>query len=95
MNYDDWLRTERHHADITVAENAFGYVPGDIDNPIKSVVVFDPGVAVILQDGTWFSHIGRSEYSGTGDQVRQALWRDYANDELNGGGDTVSVSTKE
>ena len=82
MTYDEWVKTERQHSDITEVDNAFGYVPEGKGWEVKSVVSYDPGVAVILEDGEWYTHCGRSECRGTADEVRQCLWECYAKHEV-------------
>lgn len=78
MTYDEWLKTERQHTDLAEADNSFGYVP----DGAQTVVRFDPGVAVILGDGKWYTHIDRSEYTGTADEIRKVLWDEYAQHEV-------------
>lgn len=84
MTYDEWLKTERQHNDITKVESAFGYVPEGPGRAVQAVVSFDPGTAVILEGGDWYTHIDRCEYRGTADEVRQCLWEKYAKSEGRG-----------
>lgn len=74
MTYDQWVATERTHNDLSVADTAFGYVP---DGAVE-VVEYSPGVMVRLKDGKYFTHVGRSEYTGELDVVRRRMWDEYA-----------------
>lgn len=78
MTYEEWLATERQHTDLSVVEDAFGYVPDDA----VAVVTYQPGEAVILRDGRWYTHVDRSEYTGTADEIRKVLWDEYAKYEV-------------
>lgn len=74
MTYEEWLSTEKRHANFAVAENALGYKP----EGCVEVIEYSPGVILRLQDGSYFTHVGREDYAGTLDEVRVALWREYA-----------------
>ena len=78
MTYEEWLKTERQTPDLSVVDNAFGYVP----DHAETVVTFDPGIAVILNDGQWHTHAYRSEVTGDADEVRKFLWDEYAKHEV-------------
>jgi hypothetical protein len=83
MTYDEWLKTERQHNDLSGVDDVFGYSPATLGKgePAK-VVNFDPGLAVIFDDGQWFTHIGRGEYFGTPDEIRRVPWDEYAQHEV-------------
>lgn len=74
MTYEEWLLTEKRHKDLAVAENALGYRP----NGSVEVIEYSPGVILRLEDGSYFTHVGRDDYAGTLYEVRVALWREYA-----------------
>jgi hypothetical protein len=82
MTFEDW-RATRHQAtqglEHDILEDHFGYVP---DN-VLTVYVYDPcGVLCSLKDGKYFTHIDRSEYTGTLDAVERRLWDEYAKREV-------------
>lgn len=82
MTFEEWAKTERHHTDLAEVENTFGYVPDGDGCKVKTVVSFDPGTAVILEGGDWYTHVGRCEHRGTADDVRRCLWETYAKYEV-------------
>jgi hypothetical protein len=82
MTFEDWQAT-RHQATMglerDILEDNFGYVP---DN-VLTVYVYDPvGVLCSLKNGQYFTHIGRSEYTGTLDAVERKLWEEHAQHEV-------------
>ena len=83
MTFEDWQAT-RHQATIglehDILEDHFGYVP---DN-VQSVWVYEAGVMAELKGGQHFTHIGRSEYTGTLDEIERRLWEDHAKHEVGG-----------
>lgn len=82
MTFDEWVATERQHNDMSEVENTFGYTPEGPGWTVKTVVTFNPGTAVILEGGDWYTHVGRSECRGTADGVRKCLWETYAKYEV-------------
>ncbi len=82
MTFEEWQATRKRVAQVevqgSVLENHFGYVPDDV----ISVYEYDPGVLVALKNGQYFTHIDRSEYTGTLDAVERRLWDDYAKHEV-------------
>lgn len=80
MTFEQWQKTgrtrDKNFTDLL--ENTFGYVP---DN-VLSVLVYDPGVIAWLEDGQFFTHVGRSEYTGHLVDVERALWDEYAQHEV-------------
>lgn len=82
MTFEEWQATRRSIAQVGPAydamQNHFGYVPDDV----ISVYAYDPGVLVALKDGQYFTHIDRSEYTGTLRAVERRLWDDYAKHEV-------------
>ena len=82
MTFDEWVATERQHNGMSEVENTFGYTPEGPGWTVKTVVSFNPGTAVILECGDWYTHCGRSEYRGAADEVRQCLWECYAKHEV-------------
>jgi hypothetical protein len=81
MTFEEWQATRKPVAPAAVQgvlENHFGYVPDDV----ISVYEYDPGVLVALKNGQYFTHIDRSEYTGTLDAVERRLWDDYAKHEV-------------
>lgn len=81
MTFEEWQATRKAVAPAAVQgvlENHFGYVPDDV----ISVYEYDPGVLVALKNGQYFTHIDRSEYTGTLDAVERRLWDDYAKHEV-------------
>ena len=81
MTFEEWQKTRQpaqQGLERDVVEDHFGYVP---DN-LLSVYVYDPGVLVALKDGQYFTHIERSEYTGTLEAVERRLWDDYASHEV-------------
>jgi hypothetical protein len=81
MTFEEWQATRKAVAPAAVQgvlENHFGYVPDDV----ISVYEYDPGVLVALKNGQYFTHIERSEYTGTLDAVERRLWDDYAKHEV-------------
>jgi hypothetical protein len=81
MTFEEWQATRKPVSPAAVQgvlENHFGYVPDDV----ISVYEYDPGVLVALKNGQYFTHIDRSEYTGTLDAVERRLWDDYAKHEV-------------
>lgn len=81
MAFEEWQATRKAVAPAAVQgvlENHFGYVPDDV----ISVYEYDPGLLVALKNGQYFTHIDRSEYTGTLDAVERRLWDDYAKHEV-------------
>jgi hypothetical protein len=81
MTFEDW-RATRHQAtqglEHDILEDHFGYVPENV----QSVWVYEVGVMAGLKDGQYYTHIGRSEYTGTLDDIERALWEDHAKYEV-------------
>jgi len=81
MTFEDWRATQ-HQAtqglEHDILEDHFGYVP---DN-VQSVWVYEVGVIASLKDGQYYTHIGRSEYTGTLDVIERRLWEDHAKQEV-------------
>ncbi len=82
MTFEDWQAT-RHQATMglerDILEDHFGYVPENV----LTVYVYDPvGVLCSLKNGQYFTHIGRSEYTGTLDAVERKLWEKHAQHEV-------------
>ena len=81
MTFEDWRET-RHQAtqglEHGILEDHFGYVPENV----QSVWVYEVGVIAGLNDGQYYTHIGRSEYTGTLDEIERRLWDDYAKQEV-------------
>jgi hypothetical protein len=64
-----------------ILEDHFGYVPENV----LTVYVYDgAGVLCSLKNGQYFTHIDRSEYTGTLDAVERRLWDEYAKNEVGG-----------
>ena len=82
MTFDDW-RATRNQATMglehAILEDHFGYVP---DNVLTVYVYDGAGVLCSLKDGQYFTHIERSEYTGTLEAVERRLWDDYASHEV-------------
>ena len=80
MTFEQWQKTgrttDKNFTDLL--ENTFGYVP---DN-VVSVRVYDPGVIAWLEDGQFFTHVDRSEYTGHLFDVERRLWDDFAKHEV-------------
>jgi hypothetical protein len=77
MTYDEWVATEIVVDDkslFSVVEDNFGYVP----ESTVAAHFYCPGVLVRLANGSYFTHIDRSEYTGTLQEVREVLWRGHA-----------------
>lgn len=82
MTFDDWQKTgkTKDSGFAGLLDNTFGYVPENV----TAVLVYDPGVIACLQDGQFYTHVDRSEYTGTLDEVERRLWDDYAKNEVGG-----------
>jgi hypothetical protein len=78
MTFDKWRETRSRVNDNAIIEDAFGYIPVGS----YSALVYDPGVIAILPDGRYCTHIDRSGYTGTLDEVERRLWDDYAKHEV-------------
>jgi hypothetical protein len=82
MTFEEWQATRRPIAQVGPAydalKNHFGYVPDDV----ISVYQYDPGVLVCLKDGQYFTHIERSEYTGTLEALERRLWEEFAKHEV-------------
>jgi hypothetical protein len=81
MTFEEWQATRKSVAPVAiqgVLENHFGYVPDDVIGAYQ----YEPGVMVALKDGQYFTHIERSEYTGTLAAVEQRLWDEYAKGEV-------------
>lgn len=76
MTFEQWQKTGRTiDSDFShLIDNAYGYVP---DNCVGARM-YDPGVIACIGDGTFFTHVERSEYSGALADVERALWDEYA-----------------
>lgn len=81
MTFEEWQAT-REPADQGlenwILEDHFGYVP----NGVVDVLCYATGVMAELSDGQYFTHIGRSEYTGTLDAVERKLWEEHAQHEV-------------
>jgi len=82
MTFEDWRATQ-HQAtqglEHDILEDHFGYVPENV----LTVYVYDgAGVLCSLKNGQYFTHIDRSEYTGTLDAVERRLWDEYAKNEV-------------
>lgn len=82
MTFEDWRATQ-HQATMglehDILEDHFGYVP----EGVQSVWVYDEaGVIARLADGQYFTHVDRSEYTGTLEEIERRLWDDYAKHEV-------------
>ena len=83
MTFEEWQKTavERTGSpSVAIMENHFGYAP---DN-VMAVLVYDPGVIAWLENGQFFTHVDRSEYTGTLADVERRLWDDWAKHEVGG-----------
>jgi hypothetical protein len=82
MTFEEWQATRKAVAPVGVAydvlKNHFGYVPDDV----IGVYEYAPGVLVALKNGQYFTHIGRSEYTGTLEGVERRLWDDHVKQEV-------------
>jgi hypothetical protein len=81
MTFEEWQATRRAAAGLErdILEDHFGYVPAYW----LTVYVYDgAGVLCSLRNGQYFTHIGRSEYTGTLGAVERRLWDDYAKHEV-------------
>jgi hypothetical protein len=81
MTFDEWRQTKepaQQGLETWVVEDHFGYVPKDW----VEVLTYDPGVIVELRDGKYFTHIDRSEYTGTLEEMEERLWDEYAQGEV-------------
>ena len=80
MTFEDWKATRERVQCVNIIEDQFGYLP----EGAEAAVVYDPGVVAELKDGRYFTHIGRSEYTGTLDELEQRLWDEHAKHEVGG-----------
>jgi hypothetical protein len=82
MTFEDWQATWHEVAiglEHDILEAEFGYVPVDV----VAVYVYDwAGVVCELRNGQYFTHIDRSEYTGTLAEIERRLWEDYAQAEV-------------
>lgn len=82
MTFDDWRATRAQATmglEHDILEDHFGYVPENV----LTVYVYDgAGVLCSLKNGQYFTHIGRSEYTGTLDGVERRLWEEHAREEV-------------
>jgi len=82
MTFEDWRATRNQATqslEHDILEDNFGYVP----NNVLTVYVYDgAGVLCSLKNGQYFTHIDRSEYTGTLEAVERRLWDDYAKREV-------------
>ncbi len=81
MTFEDWRATRQQATqglEHDILEDHFGYVPENV----QSVWVYEVGVMAGLKDGQYYTHIGRSEYTGTLDDIERALWEDHAKYEV-------------
>lgn len=78
MTFEEWIATERVSDSVENAENYFGYVP----EGAAEILEYSPGAIVRLADGFYFTHIYRDEYTGSLQEVREILWREYASREV-------------
>jgi hypothetical protein len=82
MTFDDWRATRNHATqglEKDILEDHFGYVP---DNVLTVYVYDGAGVLCSLKNGQYFTHIGRSEYTGTLDAVERRLWDEHVKGEV-------------
>ena len=84
MTFEDWRATRNQATqglEHDILEDNFGYVP---DN-VLTVYVYDvAGVLCSLKNGQYYTHIGRSGYTGTLEAVERRLWEDHAKQEVGG-----------
>jgi hypothetical protein len=81
MTFEEWQKTavERDATGFSdIIENRFGYVPDDV----RSIRMYAPGLIAALSSGQFFTHVDRSEYTGTLEAVERRLWDDYARHEV-------------
>jgi len=84
MTFEDWRATRNQATqglEHDILEDNFGYVP---DNVLTVYVYDGAGVLCSLKNGQYFTHIDRSEYTGTLEAVERRLWDDYAKQEVGG-----------
>jgi hypothetical protein len=82
MTFEDWRATRNQATqslEHDILEDNFGYVP---DNVLTVYVYDGAGVLCSLKNGQYFTHIDRSEYTGTLEAVERRLWDDYAKREV-------------
>ena len=80
MTFEEWQQTARtKDSNFTeLLENVFGYLPENV----MAVRVYDPGLIAWLEDGKFFTHVERSEYTGVLYDVERRLWDDFAKAEV-------------
>jgi hypothetical protein len=81
MTFEEWedtrVRAQDGFKEWLMRDN-FGYVPAGW----QEVWTYAPGIIVRLDGDTYFTHIGRSEYTGSRGDVERRLWDDYAKHEV-------------
>jgi hypothetical protein len=82
MTFEEWQATRapaQQGLEHGILEDHFGYVPENV----LTVYVYDgAGVLCSLKNGQYFTHIGRSEYTGTLEGVERRLWDDHVKQEV-------------
>jgi hypothetical protein len=74
MTFAEWVKTGQRTTDVSVLEESFGY---PVLNAVAAIL-YKPGAIAELPNGEFFTHIGRSEYTGTREEIEKVLWEEYA-----------------
>jgi hypothetical protein len=94
MTFDEWAgfkawqATAKRTTDFEWAAQAFGDVGAwPLDGDAVEVVEHEPGIIVLLKDGTYYTQFDRDEVRGTLEEVQRALWDGYAKFEVDDASD--------